>query len=60
AEVEQLYGIKQKTLSNWRYLGKGPRWSKPEGSGIYYSVADIEAWFAKGTKGSEGSGRSTG
>lgn len=51
-EVEQIYGIRQRTLERWRLSGHGPRWKKlsgeigTRGRGIVkYDVRDIEAWL---------------
>jgi predicted DNA-binding transcriptional regulator AlpA len=43
-EVEALYGIRRKTLQNWRILGRGPIYKK-FGSGVRYDVAALEAWI---------------
>lgn len=60
-QVEEEYGTPVQTLANWRHLGKGPKWSKPEGSScVYYDRADLEEYYGGNRKGSEGSGRSDG
>ncbi|HTF68374.1 MAG TPA: helix-turn-helix domain-containing protein [Edaphobacter sp.] len=43
-EVEARLGVPRKTLQNWRVLGRGPRFRK-FGSGVRYSVADLDAWI---------------
>jgi len=44
AEVESVYGIRRKTLQNWRLVGRGPRYRK-FGAGVRYDVADVELWI---------------
>lgn len=34
-----------KTLAQWRYLGKGPRFLKLEGGHVRYRRSDIEDWL---------------
>lgn len=34
-----------RTLQQWRYLGKGPRYIKTDGR-VYYRWADIEAYMS--------------
>jgi predicted DNA-binding transcriptional regulator AlpA len=43
AEVEQLFGISQKTLANWRSQGRGPQYLKI-GHGVRYAAEDLEKW----------------
>jgi hypothetical protein len=43
-EVEADYNIPQKTLQNWRGLGRGPLYRK-FGKAVRYDVADLEAWI---------------
>jgi hypothetical protein len=43
-EVEALYGIRRKTLQNWRILGRGPAYKK-FGAACRYEVAALEAWI---------------
>ncbi len=45
AEVAESLRIPEKTLAQWRYLGKGPRFVKV-GRFIRYRLVDIEAWLA--------------
>jgi hypothetical protein len=44
-EVEALYGLRRKTLQNWRLLGRGPVYRK-FGKGVRYDVAALEEWIA--------------
>jgi hypothetical protein len=43
-EVEALYGIRRKTLQNWRILGRGPVYKK-FGAACRYEVVALEAWI---------------
>lgn len=42
-EVEKLYGIKAKTLANWRSLKKGPPYFK-DGGVIRYRQKDLQRY----------------
>ena len=42
-EVEEAFGIKQKTLANLRSEGKGPKYHKP--GRIIYFFKDVEDWI---------------
>lgn len=44
----QMLGLSPATLTNWRYLGKGPDYVRlgREHSAVVYRVADLEAWLA--------------
>lgn len=46
-EVEQIFGLKQRTLQQWRFLGRGPRYVKA-GRNVRYMVADIENFLDRG------------
>ncbi len=35
--------VSEKTLANWRSLGKGPDWEKL-GKNVVYHLSDIVAW----------------
>lgn len=43
AEVSAHYGVPERTLTQWRYLGKGPKWSKI-GRYVRYRWEDVEAY----------------
>ncbi|MGS2640248.1 helix-turn-helix transcriptional regulator [Streptosporangium sp. G12] len=43
-EVAAYLQVPEKTLTQWRYLGTGPRWSKV-GRHIRYRWSDIEKWL---------------
>lgn len=36
----------EKTLTNWRHLGRGPRYLKLEGGQVRYRRSDVDAWLA--------------
>ena len=36
--------VNARTLANWRYLGRGPRYVR-SGSRALYRLADLEAWL---------------
>lgn len=44
-EVEQVYGIKVRTLESWRRDGRGPRYSKC-GKYCFYLIEDLDAFIA--------------
>jgi len=35
------------TLANWRWSGKGPRWTR-RGGRIFYMIEDLKKWIANG------------
>ncbi len=50
-EAAPRVGVAEKTLANWRVLGRGPKFIRA-GSRIAYDPADIEAWKADNRFGS--------
>ncbi|MGH8881229.1 MAG: helix-turn-helix domain-containing protein, partial [Stackebrandtia sp.] len=42
-EVSRLLRIPTKTLAQWRWQGKGPKWSKM-GSHVRYAWSDVEKY----------------
>lgn len=44
AEVADYLGIPERTLEQWRWQKKGPRWSKV-GRYVRYRWSDVEAWL---------------
>lgn len=46
-QAAQATGFSEKTLRNWRSLGKGPRFIR-WGNTVRYRMRDIEAWMAEG------------
>jgi hypothetical protein len=47
-ELSREFGIPERTLDQWRYLGRGPRFIRV-GRHIRYRRTDIEAWLADNT-----------
>lgn len=45
-EVAAFLGIPEKTLRNWRYLGRGPRYVRV-GKYVRYRWEDVEGWLAQ-------------
>ncbi|WP_326830222.1 helix-turn-helix domain-containing protein [Streptosporangium sp. NBC_01810] len=43
-EVAAYLQVPERTLTQWRYLGTGPRWSKV-GRHVRYRWSDIEKWL---------------
>lgn len=43
AEVEEIYGISERTLANWRSQGKGPAYYK-FGGAVKYLRAELDEW----------------
>lgn len=43
-ELAEAWGVPEKTLSQWRYLRKGPRYFKL-GRHIRYRQSDVDAWL---------------
>lgn len=48
AEVAAEYPFEQRTLAQWRYLGRGPAYTKA-GRRVFYSRKVIEKWLAANT-----------
>lgn len=44
-EAAEAFGLKARTLRDWRRRGKGPKWLKLEGS-VRYNPEDIQRWIA--------------
>lgn len=42
-EVAEYLRVPEKTLSQWRYLRTGPKWSKV-GRHVRYRWSDVDAW----------------
>lgn len=43
-EVAEYLGVPERTLTQWRYLGKGPKFI-PVGRHIRYRWNDVEQWL---------------
>lgn len=39
-------GYTRQTMSQWRYLGKGPKYLKPTPRTIIYRKSDLDEWLA--------------
>lgn len=49
-EVAAYLGLKPRTLAQWRWQGKGPRWHKV-GSEVRYRWTDVEKWLNQQAQG---------
>jgi predicted DNA-binding transcriptional regulator AlpA len=49
-EVEQLTGLRVKTLQRWRYTNRGPRFVRC-GRCVRYPAADLRRWLNSQTGG---------
>jgi predicted DNA-binding transcriptional regulator AlpA len=52
-ELAENLGTTVGTLSQWRYLGKGPKFVKT-GRSIRYRVADVTVWMQENTRSQSG------
>lgn len=48
-EVAEFLGVPPRTLDQWAYLGKGPKWGRV-GRHRRYRWSDVEAWFDEQSK----------
>lgn len=48
-EASEFLGVPERTLAQWRYLRKGPRWSKI-GRYVRYRWEDLHAFVEENTK----------
>jgi excisionase family DNA binding protein len=48
-ETASYLHVPQRTLSQWRYLGRGPSYLKL-GAHVRYRRSDLEAWLASGAR----------
>lgn len=46
-EVAEVYGMKVRTLQQWRHLKRGPRYVKV-GRSVRYAVSDVENFLNNG------------
>jgi len=44
-DVEKAFGIPVKTLAQWRWRGKGPKYHKP--GRVIYFFSDVAEWLRK-------------
>jgi excisionase family DNA binding protein len=49
ADVANYLGVPVKTLTEWRYRRKGPRWA-PVGRHVRYRWEDVEKWLDEQAK----------
>ncbi|MEU7913457.1 helix-turn-helix transcriptional regulator [Microbispora bryophytorum] len=49
-ELSEYLAVPEKTLTQWRWLGTGPRWSKV-GRHVRYRWTDIERWLDQQARG---------
>lgn len=52
SQVEAEYAIPQKTLANWRWMRRGPKFAKTspgKGGRVIYRRKDIESWLDRST-----------
>lgn len=45
-QAGEMLCISPKTLEQWRYLGKGPRFIRMSSRAVRYSQETIEAWLS--------------
>lgn len=48
-QVAEYIARPERTLAQWRYLGRGPRYISIEHGHVRYRAADVEAWLAAQT-----------
>lgn len=48
AAAAELLDVPRRTLSQWRYLGRGPAFIKLGGQ-VRYRLADLETWLTDNT-----------
>jgi hypothetical protein len=46
-QVSEAYGFALSTLRNWRFLGRGPAYSKCGGKAIRYSIQSLEEFMER-------------
>lgn len=49
ADAAAVLGLSRKTLTNWRWQGKGPRFQKTPGrrGAVRYPLSELRAWRAE-------------
>ncbi|MGV9600800.1 helix-turn-helix transcriptional regulator [Streptosporangium sandarakinum] len=50
-EVAEYLGVPEKTLTQWRWLKKGPKWHRLEGRHVRYRWSDVEKWLDEQAQG---------
>lgn len=51
-QVATILGVPETTLSQWRYLRKGPRWAKV-GRHVRYRRSDLGRWLDDQSRGGD-------
>lgn len=59
ADLSAYLGIPQRTIDQWRWLGKGPRWSKI-GRHVRYRWEDVETWVTEQSSSGDSCGAARG
>jgi hypothetical protein len=49
AEAASALGVQVSTLRNWRLKGHGPKFSKPSGETVVYSIDVLRDWIERNT-----------
>jgi hypothetical protein len=49
ADAAMALGIQVSTLRNWRLKGHGPKFSKPSGETVVYSLSVLRDWIERNT-----------
>lgn len=44
-ELSEYLQIPARTLAQWRYLGRGPKYLKLEGGHVRYRSSDVTEWL---------------
>lgn len=52
-QCSELLGVSVAVLARWRWEGTGPRFYKPNGHTVLYSLKDVRAWVEGGAVSSE-------
>ncbi len=45
AEAAQILGLRPRTLQDWRFRGKGPKYLSYSGRAVRYRIADLAAFM---------------
>jgi hypothetical protein len=49
-QAAAIIHVQPKTLANWASLGKGPRFRKPGGKVVLYTLEDLNAWVQEASQ----------
>ncbi len=47
-ELSDSIGVAERTIAQWRYLGRGPKYHKLGGH-VRYDPAEVQAWIEENT-----------